>query len=457
MGFRAMSLRILRQCRCLAVLSLVGLTGCAGTDPAPAGSPSGFNWRQFQGTTLRVLLTNTPWQGAIVKYVTDFTELTGIQVSLEVLSQDDLWKTLDTGLRTPGRVDVFSMIPNLDGLHYMNAGQVQAVNDYIRNPRLTPSSYAWDDFFPKFREAMQVRGAILGPPVMAEHMALLYRKDVLSHHQVRIPRTLDELEAAARFLHKKPMNPKGAAGVGLVSRGQGATATALYASLLHSFGGTWLDGQGRPTLNGTQSLEALAWMSRVLGKYAPPDLAKFGWQEASALFLEGRAAMYIEGSSIYPLIEDSNSRIAERVGYAAFPSGPAGFGATVAVRGLAIARQSAAPEAAWLFMAWASSPEMVRKALMHGVLVPRESAWKDRTASSEVPADLAESLQQAGRTGRTDWLPPLVAVTSAREIVGRVITSALQNGNVREAADRATGELQEVISKTERPSGAVPR
>jgi len=129
----------------------------------------------------------------------------------------------------------------------------------------------------------------------------------------------------------------------------------------------------------------------------------------------------------------------------------------VAVRGLAIAKQSAAPEAAWLFMQWASGPEMVRKALMHGVLVARESTWKDRTARSEVPADLAESLQQAGRTGRVDWLPPLVAVTSAREVVGRVITAALQGGNIREAADRANRELEDIIAKTERPQGAAPR
>jgi multiple sugar transport system substrate-binding protein len=448
---------VVRSRHWLAIALLILLAGCAGTESAPSGSLSGFSWRQFQGTTLRVLLTNTPWQGAIVKYISEFTELTGIQVKVDVLSQDQLWKTLETDLRTPGRVDVFAVIPNLDGLHYMNAGYTQPVNEYLRNPRLTPANYVWDDFFPKFRDAMQVRGAILGPPVMAENMALLYRKDVFSKYQVTLPRTLDELEATARFLHRKAMTLQGAPGVGIVSRGQGPTATGLYASLLHSFGGTWLDGRGRPTLNGPQSLEALQWMNRVLGQYAPPDMSRFGWQEASSLFLEGRSAMYIEGSSIYPLIEDSSSRIAERVGYAQFPSGPAGFGATVAVRGLAIAKQSAAPEAAWLFMEWASGPEMVRKALMHGVLVARESTWKDRVARSEVPSDLAESLQQAGRTGRIDWLPPLVAVTSAREVVGRAITAALQGGNIREAADRANRELEEIISKTERPAAAAPR
>ena len=433
----------------LAVVLLALLTACAGSQSGPSASSVKFNWRQFQGAKLRVLLTNSPWQGAIVGYVPQFEELTGIQVDIEVYSQDDLWKTLDTDLKQPGRVDVFAVIPNLDGIHYLSAGQIQPVNAYLKDPALTAPDYQWEDFFPKFRAAMEIRGAILGPPVMAEYLSLLYRKDVFKQYQVPVPRTLDELEAAARLLHMKPMGTQGAPGVGIVSRGQGPVTTGLYASLLHSMGGTWFTNGGRPTMNGPQSLAALEWISRLLGRYAPPDVAKFNWPEAVAVFLDGRAAMYIEGSSIYPLIETSNSRIADRVGFAPFPSGPGGAGGTVAVRGLAIAKQSANPGAAWLFMQWMSGPEIVRKALMHGVLVARESTWKDRTARSEVPPDLAEGLQQAGRTGVIEWLPPMVAVTSAREVIGQVITSAILGQDVRAAADAAERRLTEILAATE--------
>ncbi len=433
----------------LVVVLLALLTACAGSQSGPSASSVKFNWRQFQGAKLRVLLTNSPWQGAIVEYVPQFEELTGIQVDIEVYSQDDLWKTLDTDLKQPGRVDVFAVIPNLDGIYYLSAGQIQPVNAYLKDPALTAPEYRWEDFFPKFREAMEVRGAILGPPVMAEYLSLLYRKDVFKQYQVPVPRTLDELEAAARLLHMKPMGTQGAPGVGIVSRGQGPVTTGLYASLLHSMGGTWFANGGRPTMDGPQSLAALEWISRLLGRYAPPDVAKFNWPEAVAVFLDGRAAMYIEGSSIYPLIGTSTSRIAEQVGFAPFPSGPGGAGGTVAVRGLAIAKQSANPGAAWLFMQWMSGPEIVRKALMHGVLVARESTWKDRIARSEVPPDLAEGLQQAGRTGVIEWLPPMVAVTSAREVIGQVITSAILGQDVRAAAAVAERRLTEILAATE--------
>ncbi len=426
------------------------LSACAGSQSDPSASAAKFNWRQFQGTKLRVLLNQSPWQAAIMGYVPEFEALTGIQTRVEVYAQNDLWNTLNVDLNEPGRVDVFAVVPNLDGLHYLSKGQIQPVNAFLRDASMTVADYQWEDFFPRFRAAMEVRGSILGPPVMAEYLALLYRKDVLSKYKLAVPRTLEEVEAAARLLHKQPMNPKGEPGVGIVSRGQGPVSTALYASLLHDMGGTWLDGGGQPTMNSPQSLAALGWISRLLGRYAPPDVSKFNWPEAVALFLEGRAAMYIEGSSIYPLIENSNSRIAEQVGYAPFPSGPGGNGGTVAVRGLAIAKQSFNPGAAWLFMQWAGGPEITRKALMHGVLVARESTWKDRVARSEVPPDLAEGLQQAGRTGVIDWLPPMVEVTAAREVVGHVITAAIQGQDLRTAAEAAERQLREIWAKTEK-------
>ncbi len=425
------------------------LAGCFGPRSGTSASPP-FNWRQFEGTTLRVLLSQSHWQQIIGPHIPEFEELTGIRLTTEVYPQNELWDVLETGLGQPGRVDVFMTVPGLDGVRFLRAGGIQPVNDYLRDRPLTSPDYHWEDFLPQTRTAMEVEGAILGPPVMAEHLALLYRKDLFTQYQIAVPKTLDELEAAARLLHKKPMATNGMPGVGLVSRGNGTAATSLYAAVLHAMGGTWLDAGRRPTINGPQGLAALERLGRLLGSYAPPNVSDFGWQEASALFLEGGAAMYIEGSSIYPIIEQTaTSRVAGKVGYALFPSGPGGSGTTIAVRGLAIARQSANPKAAWLFLQWASSPEMVRRALVAGVLVGRQSAWRDRSARGEIPADLARSFQEAGHIGTPDWAPPLVAVTAAREAVGKAIEAAIRGEDVRAAADAAARRLTEILNTTE--------
>jgi multiple sugar transport system substrate-binding protein len=431
------------------------LAGCAQAQSGSAGAPPAFRWRQFQGTTLRVLLSQSHWAQVVGPYFQEFEQRTGIRLATELYSQNELWDALETGLKQPGRVDVFMTVPGLDGVRYLRARGIQPVNEFLRDPALTIPDYAWTDFLPRTRAAMEIEGAILGPPVMAEHLALLYRKDLFREYGVSVPRTLDELEAAARFLHRKPMGLAGAPGVGLVSRGQGPAATSLYAAFLHALGGTWVDGDRRPTINMPQGLAALERLGRLLSTYAPPNVWEFGWQEASELFLDGRAAMYIEGSSIYPLLEETGkSRVAGKVGYAVFPAGPGGPGTTVAVRGLAIARQSAHPEAAWLFLQWASSREMVRRALVKGVLVARESAWKDRSLyEGEIPADLAQSFQEAGRIGTPLWAPPMSAVTAGREAIGRAVQAALRGEDYRAAADAAAQRLTEILRTTEEGEG----
>ena len=446
---RRRHMRRLRQLLVLLLAFLASSACGAGTRGGGSTHPP-MNWRQFEGTTLHVLLSQSPWQQVITPQLPKFEQLTGITLVAEVYPQVKLWEVLETALKEPGRADVFMTVPGLDGLRFLLAGLIQPVNEFLQDPTLTAPEYNWGDFLPRTRAAMEVNGAILGPPIMGEHLALLYRKDVFKQYQVSVPRTLDELESTARFLHGKPMGPKGEAGVGIVSRGKGAATTSLYAATLHAMGGTWLDGSGRPTIKGPQSLAALKWLGRLLGNYAPPNITDFDWEEASDLFLDGRAAMYIEGSSIYPLIEQSGrSRVAGKVGYALFPSGPAGPGTTVAVRGLAIARRSVNPKAAWLFLQWASGSEMVRRALVGDILVGRESAWQDSSLwSGDIPSDLVQSFREAGQIGTPNWAPPLSAVTSAREAVGKAITAAIRGEDLRAAVDEAGRRLSEILDTT---------
>jgi multiple sugar transport system substrate-binding protein len=238
--------------------------------------------------------------------------------------------------------------------------------------------------------------------------------------------------------------------VGLVARGSGSVATSLYGAMLHAYGGRWLNGKGDPVLTSPAGVEALALFGRLLGSYAPPRVHEFNWQEASALFMAGGAAMYLEGSSIYPLLEEPKvSGVAGKIGYTVFPAGPAGPGTTLAVRGLAVAKASANPGAAWLFCQWAAGPEMVRRALQKGVLVGRESAWRDAATPRPVPADLAQSFQEAGRVGVIHWAPPMVAVTGARMAVGEALEAAIRGGDARTLAATANRRLQTILDETE--------
>jgi ABC-type glycerol-3-phosphate transport system substrate-binding protein len=122
----------------------------------------------------------------------------------------------------------------------------------------------------------------------------------------------------------------------------------------------------------------------------------------------------------------------------------------VASRGLAIAKQSAHPEAAWLFCQWATAVPQVRTALAKGVLVPRASVWQDPGARNRIPPDLASSFQEAGEIGNPMYAPPLLMVTAAREAVGSAISAVLKGENIQVAAAAADRRLREIIAQTER-------
>jgi multiple sugar transport system substrate-binding protein len=425
-----------------------------GLLPAPvlAAAPiDGLNWQQFKGATLRVMLHENDWSVDLLRQLPDFEKRTGIKVIPESYTQPKLWDALEQELPQSGRVDVFATVPGLDGLRYHRLGRIRPINAYLENARLTAPDYRWDDFLPGLRKGMTVRGDILGPPVMGEHLALLYRKDLFQQQGRLVPRTLKELEEAARGLHGFAMAPKGGRGVGVVGRGQGAVATSMYGALLHAMGKSWLDGSGQPTMESPESLAALEMLHNLFVRFGPNDLSTFGWQEATGYFAAGQAAMYIEGGSVYPSLElADSSQVKGRVGYALFPAGPGGPGTTLAARGLAIAKQSAQPEAAWLFCQWATSIPQVQQALAKGVLVPRTSVWQDRGIPTKIPPDLAASFQEAGQIGHPTWAPPYVMVTAAREAIGFAISAALRGENIRVAAAVAGGRLRELIQQTEK-------
>ena len=50
----------------LVIMLAILLAGCAGAPVDQGGASSNLNWKQFQGTTLRVLLVQSHWQQVIV-------------------------------------------------------------------------------------------------------------------------------------------------------------------------------------------------------------------------------------------------------------------------------------------------------------------------------------------------------------------------------------------------------
>ena len=61
--------------------------------------------------------------------------------------------------------------------------------------------------------------------------------------------------------------------------------------------------------------------------------------------------------------------------------------------------------------------------------------------------DLTETMQYSYAKGQAFLYPPYVNVALARDIVGEVIATAIQGGDVKAAADRAQVKLEEQQQK----------
>jgi len=435
--------------RMVVVVALVlGLVAAATAQAAQ------FNWQQFKGTQMRVLLNKHPWQAGIEPYLKEFEQLTGIKLITEVYPEDQfrakVLVELTSGAST---IDVFMSMPAQEGLKYLRAGWLQPVDGFLKDSALTSPDYKWNDFLDKTRDAMTIEGQLVGPPIQVENASLMYRKDVFQKYNVKVPATLEELEAAAKALNGKPMTDDGQPGFGITLRGKRAAATSQFAGVLHAMGSTWLTPNREPAFASEEGIKAFELWGRLLRLYGPPGSENNHWYEASSIFSQGKAAIYMDANSLFPVIEDpQKSKVIGKVGYALFPRGPKGQqGATVAVWGLAMPKTSKNQKAAWLFMQWATAKEQVlRVQSERGVLGCRESVWKDPKGKGKVPADLAESLMQGSKLGTPFWNPPVVAVAEVRDTVGAAIVTSIQGGDVRTAVMKAAADVKRIMAETEK-------
>jgi multiple sugar transport system substrate-binding protein len=281
----------------------------------------------------------------------------------------------------------------------------------------------------------------------------MYRKDVLQKYGVKVPKTLDELEAVAKALNGKPMTDDGQPGFGFLTRGKRAAATSIFAGFLHAMGATWLTANREPSFNSDEGVKAFDLFGRLLRLYGPPGSENNHWYETSSIMSQGKAAIYIEIDSISAFVEDSEkSKVKGKMGYAMFPKGPNGKPGTMTLAwGLGIPRNSKNPKAAWLFLQWATNRDQVLALQSErGVQGGRDSVWKDPKARAKMNPELAEALLQGLRVGNPNWNPPIVAVSEVRDAVGAAIVTSIQGGDVKAAANKAAADTKRIMAETEK-------
>lgn len=425
----------------LPLLLLVALVaGCAApiAAPAPSADEAPAGDMPFAGTELRLVGANHPWQVAITPMLAEFEAQTGIKVTFEALGEDQLNQKLTTEFTAGSSdIDVFMQRPLQEARVMQLNGWYEDLANCVSDP-----AYDFADFADGAVGTTTVNDVLTGVPIVTEQEVLYYRTDLLEAAGLEVPKTLDELKAAAEALTDKDNEM-----YGFVARGQRSPLVTQFSSFLYSSGGDWFDENRQATINTPEALAAIDLYGTLLREYGPPGVLNMSWPQAVAIFAQGNAALYTDASSIYANVLDPElSAVADKTGVAVFPAGPAGsIMYNVTSWGLSMHSGSKNKEAACEFIKWATSKDIVSRTQGEGA-VPgaRDSVWASPAGSAAFPADWVEAVA-ASSNGRGYDRPLVIAVTQARDIIGAAVNVAIEGGDYVAAANDANAQFQALL------------
>ena len=117
---------------------------------------------------------------------------------------------------------------------------------------------------------------------------------------------------------------------GFVFPGRDSGLFGNFYELLVSAGGDLFDSRLRPAFESSAGVWAVSYLCDLyrVRRVAPEALPAWHYDEVSAAFRDGHAAMVCDWPGSYHLYRDPTAcRVADRVGLARLPSGPAGISA----------------------------------------------------------------------------------------------------------------------------------
>jgi multiple sugar transport system substrate-binding protein len=426
-----------------------------GTIAASALGLSGFpahadvQWKKYAGTTIEANLIKGPRGELLQKYASEFTELTGIKVESELIPEQQQ--------RQKAVIELTSGKPSFDVVHvsyhvqkrqFDKAGWLADLTPFMKDPNLTAPDLNVDDFSAGGRQfAQNEKGEMHSLPWSVDYFILYWNKELFAKKGVALPKTFDEMVAAAEKLND-PAN-----GIyGFTGRGLRNANMTLWTNFFLNYGGEFLDGKGNILTDGPEAIEATKTYQRLLTKTAPPGVAGFNWMESMASLTQGRAAMWIDGVGWAPPIEDPNaSRVVGKIGYALVPAGPKGQYSATYGDGIGIARTSTKQEAAYLYCQWAVSKTMGARLLQSGGGVPfRNSVLNDETVRKGVKTqEWLDSVIGSAKISKLG-LPVIIPVAEFRDLVGAAVTATLSGADPATELKKAHEQFRPILERSEK-------
>jgi multiple sugar transport system substrate-binding protein len=312
------------------------------------------------------------------------------------------------------------------------------------------------DLLPRPAELSRIAGRLLQVPRNLDVRLLHYRRDLfedpaeraafarVSGRELRVPDTWNELLEVASFFTRPGLH-------GFLFPGRDSGLFGTFYELLVGAGGELFDDALRPVFAsdaGEWAASRLAELHSVR-RVTPRHLAAWHYDEISAAFRSGHAAMVCDWPGSYHLYNDPASCVVwDRVGLAPLPAGPAGIRAAYAgCHSFAIAGSAARRDSAVALVRWLTSFEAQLGEARRGAIPCRASAL-DRVRR-EAAADPAQARRWdlLADAERAMIVPPrFAAYPRCEDAIWRAIQRAIEGEwTPREAVRRAAAAILPIV------------
>jgi multiple sugar transport system substrate-binding protein len=251
----------------------------------------------------------------IGKMVQEFGQKNGIDAEYVVVPANVLNERLASAIEAKTLPDVFMTISQNASI-YTSKDLTIPLDDVLADMRKVPGG-----IYERVVPLGGFAGKIYGLPLEVDVAPLIVRTDLLKQVGMDIPKTWDELRAAAKAIQAK--NPM-IYGLGL-TMSTANDAEGQLRMLMRSFGGQMFSEDGKTvTFDSPETRAAFQFAADMALEDRTIPRAALTWDDAgnNVAYQTGRAAFVINPPSLYGWMKDNNPELLANTAMVNIPKGP---------------------------------------------------------------------------------------------------------------------------------------
>lgn len=410
--------------------------------------------KKFAGVTISGAAFQSVFWENLKAYIPEFEAQSGAKVDLQTQAFPVYNQRMDLELSTKGSAYDFCCVTFIYSSRWIGAGWLSNLDEFTKDPNKTAAGWDAADFVSGTQSPLiNPKGETFGFAWEAGPMLMaMSRYDLIEKAGMKTPTTFAELQAVCAAVNGK----EGVAGY----VNDRLHHWHLMPFLMGMGGNLFRNPPGDlyPTIDTPEAAEAAEYYSRLLTEYGPPGVMSFSDDQAMRAQMAGRANIRTQSVLwVAPLVTNPDSTVAKTTRYSLMPSGPKGDFPGSNSHGLGIPAGSKNKDAAWAFVQWALSKELLQRMLAdkgyasicrRSVIDSPEYRKRMTLNGQDVAALYLQVLEQGGKGGYMKYRTVPVFPQVGDKINKAVERIASKQQGSREAMKQAQEEIIAELKKS---------